>query len=81
MRQAQQNLTRRLITAQEDERKRVSRDLHDVIAQSLTGINFSLSSLLTQPNTTSQPEHRQPTQAQQAPATENRNWHSRTKAD
>ena len=53
MRQAQQNLTRRLITAQEDERKRVSRDLHDVIAQSLTGINFSLSSLLTQPNTTS----------------------------
>ena len=53
MRQAQQNLTHRLITAQEDERKRVSRDLHDVIAQSLTGINFSLSSLLTQPNTTS----------------------------
>lgn len=52
MRQAQQNLTHRLITAQEDERKRVSRDLHDVIAQSLTGINFSLSSLLTQPNAT-----------------------------
>ena len=52
MRQAQQNLTRRLITAQEDERKRVSRDLHDVIAQSLTGINLSLASLLNQPNAT-----------------------------
>lgn len=50
MRLAQQHLTRRLITAQEDERKRISRDLHDVIAQSLTGINLSLAGLLSHPD-------------------------------
>ena len=31
--------------AQEDERKRISRELHDVIAQTLTGINIRLAAL------------------------------------
>jgi len=39
------HLSRRLLSAQEDERKRISRELHDVIAQSLTGINVRLGSL------------------------------------
>ena len=38
-------MARLLLSAQEDERKRVSRDLHDVIAQVLTGINVQLSVL------------------------------------
>lgn len=38
-------LSRRVLSAQEDERKRVSRELHDVIAQMLTGINARLASL------------------------------------
>jgi signal transduction histidine kinase len=38
-------LSRRVLSAQEDERKRVSRELHDVIAQMLTGINVRLAAL------------------------------------
>lgn len=34
-----------LLTAQEDERGRISRELHDVIAQTLSGINLRLSAL------------------------------------
>lgn len=40
-------LSRRVLSAQEEERKRVSRDLHDVIAQMLTGINLQLATLKT----------------------------------
>jgi signal transduction histidine kinase len=39
------NLTHRLMQAQEEEQKRISRELHDVIAQTLTGINLRLASL------------------------------------
>ncbi len=39
------NLTRRLMQAQEEERNRISRELHDVIAQTLTGINIRLETL------------------------------------
>ena len=39
------NLARKLLTVQEEERKRISRELHDVIAQTLTGINVRLASL------------------------------------
>jgi PAS domain S-box-containing protein len=38
-------LSRQLLTAQEEERKRISRELHDVIAQTLTGINVRLAAL------------------------------------
>ena len=38
-------LSRQLLSAQEEERKKISRELHDVIAQTLTGINFRLAAL------------------------------------
>src|SRR2546423_7243155 len=38
-------LSRQLLSAQEEERKKISRELHDVIAQTLTGINVRLASL------------------------------------
>ena len=38
-------LAREVLSAQEDERKRISRELHDVIAQTLTGINIRLAAL------------------------------------
>ena len=38
-------LSRKILSTQEEERKRISRELHDVIAQTLTGINIRLASL------------------------------------
>ncbi len=38
-------LSRQIISAQEDERKKISRELHDVIGQTLTGINIRLATL------------------------------------
>ena len=38
-------LSRQILRAQEDERKEISRELHDVIAQTLTGINVRLAAL------------------------------------
>ncbi|HZZ57098.1 MAG TPA: histidine kinase [Opitutaceae bacterium] len=38
-------LTRQIISAQEDERKEISRELHDEIVQTLVGINVELSAL------------------------------------
>lgn len=45
MQEELRTLTRQLLSAQEEERKRISRELHDVIAQTLTGINVKLSAL------------------------------------
>jgi signal transduction histidine kinase len=38
-------LTRQIISAQEDERKEISRELHDEVVQTLVGINVELSAL------------------------------------
>ncbi|MEO7675762.1 MAG: ATP-binding protein [Verrucomicrobiota bacterium] len=38
-------LSRKILSAQEAERKEISRELHDVIAQTLTGINVRLAAL------------------------------------
>ena len=38
-------LSRQILSAQEDERREISRELHDVIAQTLTGINVRLAAL------------------------------------
>ncbi len=39
------NLTRQIITAQEEERREISRELHDDVVQTLVGINVELSAL------------------------------------
>ncbi|MBA3938309.1 MAG: sensor histidine kinase [Planctomycetes bacterium] len=39
------HLSRQILSAQEDERRKISRELHDVIAQTLTGINLRLATL------------------------------------
>ena len=41
-------LSRQLLSAQEEERKKISRELHDEIAQTLTGINVELAALKTE---------------------------------
>ena len=41
-------LSRQLLSAQEEERKKISRELHDVIAQTLTTINVRLAALKTE---------------------------------
>jgi signal transduction histidine kinase len=48
MQQQLRLLSRQLLTAQEEERKMISRELHDQIAQTLTGINIRLASLKTE---------------------------------
>ena len=45
MQEQLRHLSRQVLPAQEEERKRISRELHDVIAQTLTGINVRLASL------------------------------------
>ena len=45
MQEQLRNLSRQVLQAQEEERKRISRELHDVIAQTLTGINLRLATL------------------------------------
>jgi signal transduction histidine kinase len=45
LQQQLRRLSRQILSAQEDERKKISRELHDVIAQTLTGINIRLAAL------------------------------------
>jgi len=48
MQEQLRHLSRQLLLAQEEERKRISRELHDEIAQTLTGINVRLAALKTE---------------------------------
>ncbi|MEI6278271.1 MAG: sensor histidine kinase [Verrucomicrobiae bacterium] len=45
MQEELRQLSRQLLTVQEEERMKISRELHDVIAQTLTGINVQLGAL------------------------------------
>jgi signal transduction histidine kinase len=48
MQEQLRRLSRQLLLAQEEERKTISRELHDEIAQTLTGINVRLAALKTE---------------------------------
>ena len=50
---AARNLSSRVIRAQEEERKRISRDLHDSIGQHLTGLKCSLGAVMRDADCTS----------------------------
>ena len=39
------NLSRQILSAQENERREISRELHDIVGQTLTGINLRLAAL------------------------------------
>jgi PAS domain S-box-containing protein len=41
-------MSRQILSAQDEERKRISRELHDIVAQTLTGINVQLATLKTE---------------------------------
>jgi PAS domain S-box-containing protein len=45
MQEQLRHLSRQVLQAQEEERKRISRELHDIVAQTLTGINVQLAAL------------------------------------
>jgi len=45
MQEQLRQLSRQILSTQEEERREISRELHDVIAQTLTGINVRLASL------------------------------------
>ena len=45
MQQKLRHLTRQFLTAQEDERREISRELHDEVVQTLVGINVELAAL------------------------------------
>jgi signal transduction histidine kinase len=45
MQEQLRHLSHQVLSAQEEERKQISRELHDEIAQTLTGINISLATL------------------------------------
>jgi signal transduction histidine kinase len=48
LREKMRSLSRQILSAHEDERKKISRDLHDVLAQTLVGINIRLATLKTE---------------------------------
>ncbi|MFZ2642739.1 MAG: ATP-binding protein [Verrucomicrobiia bacterium] len=48
------HLTREILSTQEEERKKISRELHDVIAQVLTGIHLQLATLKTKTTVSAQ---------------------------
>lgn len=59
------DLSRQLLHAQEEERKRISRELHDVIAQTLAGINLRLAILRSRNTINAQDLNREIARTQQ----------------
>ena len=57
-------LSRQLLSVQEEERRKISRELHDVIAQTLTSINVRLANLNAESNTSNSELHKQITSTQ-----------------
>lgn len=57
-------LSRQLLSVQEAERRKISRELHDVIAQTLTGINVRLAGLKVEPTTSTKQLNRRITNTQ-----------------
>lgn len=57
-------LSRRLLSAQEEERRKISRELHDVINQTLTGINVRLAALKSETTTSTKDLQRKITSTQ-----------------
>lgn len=53
MQEELRDLSRKLLSAQEEERRKISRELHDVIAQTLTSINVRLAALKSESNSSS----------------------------
>ena len=58
------HLSRQLLSVQEEERRKISRELHDVIAQTLTGINVRLAALKTESSESIAKLHRSITSTQ-----------------
>lgn len=50
-------LSRGLLVVQEEERRRISRELHDIVTQSLTGINLRLAALTLQTDVNTEDIH------------------------
>ena len=65
MQEQLRQLSHHALQAQEDERKRISRELHDVVAQTLTGINVRLSMLQKESCATTQELREKIAQTQQ----------------
>lgn len=57
MQEELRELSHQLLTAQEEERRKISRELHDVIAQTLTSINVRLAALKVESTTNTQELH------------------------
>lgn len=58
MQEEMRHLSRQLLSVQEEERRRISRELHDVIAQTLTGINLRLATLMTESSVSTKQLHK-----------------------
>jgi len=57
MQEELRDLSRELLTAQEEKRRKIGRELHDVIAQTLTSINVRLAVLKVEPKASTQELH------------------------
>ncbi len=64
MQEQLRQLSREVLQVQEDERKRISRELHDVIAQTLSGINMRLALLQSEAGTSTKDLQEKITQTQ-----------------